>query len=1745
MGPFKSATASEPARRDADVTPGPAPPAGTSGPGPAVSPPAGAAATTQPDPAAGDQPYASTDEAAAALAWAREPFQAILDTEPGRQMSGAGQPAVAVLQDSWQALPDSDLADVPQELAAACTAWADAVQALAGAGPEDHGDRFCALLDEAARRASHVASRMTATAIAGGFPGVQLPAGPGTPGGGLAAAEAGPAPADDEAGAAEQAARHDPAGAREARDAAGRIAEAISTAGRSPGAAGIQVTQAPGEPPLTYDLRVPDSVVRALELDSGAYGYAERLIGLALGIRGFVIVLRAGTGLDGTIVTLATGGRGPDESPVPGGSAPAPNASVASQDTGPGDHRDTAVAPIWLAARDAAQMAAEQGRTFHVYRAAAGGDLLRCVITSASPRAAAGYLSVTAAGEWAETWRGQAQPLDPVPLARLEPDYPITLTEARELARACRLEVHVSRAGGRVFVSLSEPGTTITHKVTGEVSPATPAVSFEYGTREVFAGRQVTTPGRAIAWLCTYRETADEWSAACDGDIFTAASGISGWPRRVAHLFPHLPAGPDHEQAVAEHLASAIQCARHGDMAAAEQHLRRAEAASPGLVLAPAREAAITDKIASDAAGYAWTGSPGRYIAEMMDAIPPEWDWIGRCIAGGPAAGRPAGASASYEDRAAAAKELARAAKAAYDQGCYGEALALLDDAELLNPLQAALYERARHDIAAAAGGPAPAAPPAASSGQAGQPAAPGTGAGQPGAGGSAETSTAGRDAAGTAGAAPGGPLDRAAQIAAAQAVSDRLRDPGYVPDGAAHEDLQAGLEAARAQIGPDAPATFLLERALELSTQRRARQQGTETARITAAIRATGVVGPQAHLETAATGPGTYKITMPHRTQDELQLTGDPAADYTETLISRQLGRPVQVLNVSRGPKWATVTIRVGDLSPGQPGQRPHDVPAAAEPGRTDLDPAAVPAAAREPGAPVGGIPPGTEEPRHVPPVADQEPRQASGTTGIAGAAPAAGTGMPAGQDPGPEATGVAPAPARPARGTLTARIRIDATRRNPVIAGTDYAQDPDELRQALRDNHFGWRKQRQCWEYNGPITGRGQAVTAIRETLARLDAEVGQAAAIREAGARASAAAFPLTSQQQEICTAAVAGEHLVVQALAGTGKTTTLTAVARAIGEARPDDVIVYTSFTKSVIQDARKGRFGPNVTPSTMHALARRALLQTDYAAKLENGPKGAARPDQWAEVLGITEQPTVDGVPVGPDYVAGLVMAAIRKFRDSDAAEPAARHLPPELTAQPGSRLARTVVDYARKAWADISDPGNAALCSTGRALQVSFDDYLKVWALSSPRIDANVIMFDEAQDVNDCMREVILAQSDHAQLIFVGDSQQSIYAFRGAQDALPHVIRRFPGARQLSLTRSWRFSEALAELANLYLQLLGSPLRLEGNPAATTVIGPVTELDAVVCRTNATAVAEAVTAISEGKRVAFASDRGEDLMAFARAARDLRAGRRAKHPDLAQFRDWDEVAELAFSDENYKHLQTFVRLIREHGPDGLIDILGGLVSEKDPHDLTIGTVHQAKGLEWDNVRIAGDFKGPEEDPATGEVKMPPAEDLRAMYVALTRARKNLDPGPLAWAWRYSTPPGAGAPEPSAGPAADPALLPGGGPARPGEVVVNLAAWAPPEAIPEGWLVVNAPRPVGGEMTWEGEFRHGLFYAAAPPGPLPRPEPGAPLNRRPRPRRRRTAQAPPRRRPARGLWAGTPAGAGRCARNGSCTPTAPR
>jgi N12 class adenine-specific DNA methylase len=655
------------------------------------------------------------------------------------------------------------------------------------------------------------------------------------------------------------------------------------------------------------------------------------------------------------------------------------------------------------------------------------------------------------------------------------------------------------------------------------------------------------------------------------------------------------------------------------------------------------------------------------------------------------------------------------------------------------------------------------------------------------------------------------------------------------------------------------------------------------------------------------------------------------------------------------------------------------------------------------------GANPPGRQQPQEPTPVGGDHteasatvPATESPVADVPSAGPVSGTDTDetAVASPGTDQAGDDPGTAAPAgpdqAGRYTGRIRISFESGPPTVSGTSF-DDPAELREALRAN-FTWRKRRQLWEYTGRSIGPLEAVASIRSVLARLDRE-SAAPAVKE---------LPPTPQQQAILDAFLGGKDIAVQALAGTGKTTTLVLLARALMDRSPEVQVVYTAFNADIVADARRGRFDRNVTAMTMHSIARQALLQTSYAGKVNGGDQGARWPEQWASVLEITDVTAPGSAPVPAEEIARLVIATVRKFRESADDEPGRQHLPGHLSGAAGGPLARAVLSHARKAWADIADPGNTALLAAGRALRVDHDDYLKVWALSRPRVNAGVIFFDEAQDVNAVMRRVILDQA--AQTIVVGDSHQSIYGFRGAIDAL----KDWPADIVLPLTQSWRFGPAAAEFGNLFLRSLGSSLLLEGNPALDTRLGSAGEPDAILCRTNATAVAEVFNGLEAGKSVALAGG-GQAIREIAKAARDLQSGRGTKHPDLSRFADWDEVRHYAQHDEDGKSLQVFVRLVDRHGPGGLIDMIGRLTPEGDPSNppqLTISTAHKAKGRQWPRVRIAGDFRGPVTDPDTGEVTWPAPEERRLAYVAATRAQLLLETGSLSWIRDYPEPVGS-------------------------------------------------------------------------------------------------------------------------------------
>lgn len=106
----------------------------------------------------------------------------------------------------------------------------------------------------------------------------------------------------------------------------------------------------------------------------------------------------------------------------------------------------------------------------------------------------------------------------------------------------------------------------------------------------------------------------------------------------------------------------------------------------------------------------------------------------------------------------------------------------------------------------------------------------------------------------------------------------------------------------------------------------------------------------------------------------------------------------------------------------------------------------------------------------------------------------------------------------------------------------------------------------------------------------------------------------------------------------------------------------------------------------------------------------------------------------------------------------------------------------------------------------------------------------------------------------------------------------------------------------LQQEANRWLRIPGAPIRLTGTDAVPTELGTVLRPDAVLCRTNAGAMAEVMDLLAAGHRVGLVGE-GESLRALALAARDLKEGRCTFHPELVLFTSWGDPQDYAAGDQ--------------------------------------------------------------------------------------------------------------------------------------------------------------------------------------------------------------------------------------------------
>lgn len=459
--------------------------------------------------------------------------------------------------------------------------------------------------------------------------------------------------------------------------------------------------------------------------------------------------------------------------------------------------------------------------------------------------------------------------------------------------------------------------------------------------------------------------------------------------------------------------------------------------------------------------------------------------------------------------------------------------------------------------------------------------------------------------------------------------------------------------------------------------------------------------------------------------------------------------------------------------------------------------------------------------------------------------------------------------------------------------------------------------------------------------------------------------------TDEQQDSIDAARRGESFVIYALAGTGKTSNL----KGIAEALPSNRILYVGFSKSVCEEAKR-RMPGNTVAKTYHGLAYGGFGYR-YKDRIETST--------WALKSAIEEFLRSDLSGSSQDLNTRLrylyaVMDTLGRYQNSADRNILVSHVPEvfhdELNAE-------YVVKMALKVWEDMIDVNGK--------LPISHDTYGKGWQLTDPVLRYDLIAFDEAQDGSPVMLDVVEKQRN--QKIFVGDSHQQIYAWRGAVNALDSI-----NLQQHYLTQSFRFGPKIAQIANLILKSKGASVLVRGmkDKDDSVVVNQLGRPNAFLSRTNGGLVEQAISYIESGYKVGIVGG-ADRIMGMAYGAYELRLKGKSNHPAFRNFKSWPELQEAAKSEQG-GNLKPFVQIVERYKER--FPYIATLVKTKsvDPSEaqVVMATSHIFKGNEAEEVKIAGDYPlFCEFDKESKEFKFL-EEEANLSYVTVTRAKKTLD-----------------------------------------------------------------------------------------------------------------------------------------------------
>lgn len=495
--------------------------------------------------------------------------------------------------------------------------------------------------------------------------------------------------------------------------------------------------------------------------------------------------------------------------------------------------------------------------------------------------------------------------------------------------------------------------------------------------------------------------------------------------------------------------------------------------------------------------------------------------------------------------------------------------------------------------------------------------------------------------------------------------------------------------------------------------------------------------------------------------------------------------------------------------------------------------------------------------------------------------------------------------------------------------------------------------------------------------------------------------------TNEQQNFINKAPEDEGINLEAVAGSGKTTTLVAAVTSIAELKPFSDVTCVAFNKS-IADEMGGRMPASVRCKTMNAIGHGAwirklggklTLDKNKTRSIINELHGKSWeiPETMEDLMKLVGLAKVNGIvpertPYHEDVELVVENANPLVWDEKSAWQQLIDHFDLSIeddyvdaAIEEARNIINLGIEWAFNGIIDFNDQLYMPVCFGGK------------WFKSDR------VLIDEAQDISSINRVMLRnILKPTGTLIAVGDPHQAIYGFRGAAHDSMELLHEEFNTKTMELTYSFRCSRAVIEEAQkLVPHIKWRPDAPEGSVVYKIKWNAdmLTKEDVIICRNVAPMMALAFRLIRRNIPCYIKGrDIGFNLIGLIKFLKAHSIDELMEKMDDWKRKKISRYQNLGMGDKVDSirdRVATIVAVIENIDTDAQISDLNKKIMDMfsgKTNGVCMSTIHKVKGLEWPRVFFLDTDLIPSKY-ATKPWQIQQEENLK--YVGVTRAQVDL------------------------------------------------------------------------------------------------------------------------------------------------------